>query len=560
MKLLNPSNNQAKAKLRSTVLYFSGFICMIGILKYVARISFANLHLLMSGSDLNAIYFYYSDRLIFGAHNQHFGFPLGVNASDVPYMASFNDILVHIDYALTHNLFFSVNLILIWSIFFNYSFAFALAKKMILGDFFTLVFSLAVALLPWNFYRYYHIDFLVFMSVLIPLFLFKETKTFTNFHIFLWTVLGIFIGLQNLYYVGFGLIVFFAVLIAKKNLIRSDLSLLTGIIIGFILNFGYSTDFTFKVANVFVRSLNDSLIYGGQPYLLFSPLPTSPIFQFLGLPSISTVLPPQTEADSLSNYGSFLTLFSLFIILMYLLTFSSRLSNYWDRSARTLITGLLVVWVICFAFFTRGFFGLIFSGLITRQIRSWNRFAPILEALLILISLIIALEFLKQKRSQFWKFGFLLVVIILLCDQTASLTRLTIFEGGARIDSLQTESNKIDKVLVKKNCGILQLPYVAYPESPPINTLLDYEHLDISLVNRSHSWSYGGLRSSAQDSLYQKLSQEVGNVSTQLKLRKLGFCGIAQDLRAYTDDAFSKQLDKIYGTGTTVNNYRIYRI
>ena len=84
-------------------------------------------------------------------------------------------------------------------------------------------------------------------------------------------------------------------------------------------------------------------------------------------------------------------------------------------------------------------------------------------------------------------------------------------------------------------CSSYQLPYVPFPESPPVHRLLDYELARGYVQSRSLRFGHGSLKGSRADLFFRSLAQRP--LREQLEVvRALGFRGLTVDRRGYADD------------------------
>lgn len=84
--------------------------------------------------------------------------------------------------------------------------------------------------------------------------------------------------------------------------------------------------------------------------------------------------------------------------------------------------------------------------------------------------------------------------------------------------------------VLPENCGILQLPYMAYPENGPVNKVNDYDHFWTSLANPEKSWSYGAVKNTDASIWAAQLPNVPSNEQLEI-LRAGGFCAIHLDTR-----------------------------
>jgi phosphoglycerol transferase len=86
------------------------------------------------------------------------------------------------------------------------------------------------------------------------------------------------------------------------------------------------------------------------------------------------------------------------------------------------------------------------------------------------------------------------------------------------------------------NSAVYQLPYMAFPEVPPLYHLSTYGLATPFLHSSSLRWSYGGMKGSDGDLFYRYLSQE--SLEKQIEVIEwLGFAGIYIDRRGFSDNA-----------------------
>lgn len=102
---------------------------------------------------------------------------------------------------------------------------------------------------------------------------------------------------------------------------------------------------------------------------------------------------------------------------------------------------------------------------------------------------------------------------------------------------------EIERVM-PKDSAIFQLPVVEFPESQPVGTMLDYDHLRAYLAdNGTLRWSYGSIKGRPNADWQVKLRDEVGPIGALPALMGLGFTGLWIDTKGYTDGG--KEIDQI---------------
>jgi hypothetical protein len=174
-------------------------------------------------------------------------------------------------------------------------------------------------------------------------------------------------------------------------------------------------------------------------------------------------------------------------------------------------------------------------------VRAWNRLLPILLLLFILGAAA------TIKDSQ-WARGRVsatiigaLILILVIIDSV--LPFKPAYASGAAEGERQlqiAEKYAADvNAAIPGQCGILQLPYVVYPEQGRIERLDDYQHFWQPLVNREKDWSYGAVKNTAQGEFAQSLGPVPGPDDFTM-LRDRGFCGIHVDTRGMSDQLASR--------------------
>jgi hypothetical protein len=81
---------------------------------------------------------------------------------------------------------------------------------------------------------------------------------------------------------------------------------------------------------------------------------------------------------------------------------------------------------------------------------------------------------------------------------------------------------------------IFQLPYVPFPESPPVHEMLDYDHLKAYLQSKSLRWSYGAIRGREGDE-WQRSVAVLPVPAFAETLAFAGFNGVYVDRSGYED-------------------------
>ena len=103
---------------------------------------------------------------------------------------------------------------------------------------------------------------------------------------------------------------------------------------------------------------------------------------------------------------------------------------------------------------------------------------------------------------------------------------------------------------VPANSMIFQLPYVPFPEHPPVNEMTDYDHLRAYLHSTSLRWTYGAIKGREGD-LWQKSISSLPLPQFVESLSFAGFNGIYVDRYGYADKGAALESELSGLTGTT---------
>jgi len=204
-----------------------------------------------------------------------------------------------------------------------------------------------------------------------------------------------------------------------------------------------------------------------------------------------------------------------------------------------LLHGLALLNVFAMLLATLGGFGMIFNTLITPQIRCYNRLS-IFIAFFALFAMAILLQmfgnWFATSKIKGAVFALLMVVLLGLglFDQTPKEVAWDYPTVQQRCASDRDLVARIEATLAPQSM-IYQIPYVAFPESPPLHRMFDYDHFRGYLHSRQLRWSYGAIRGRPTAIRAQELSLKP--IDEQLpELVRMGFSGIWVDRFGYEDN------------------------
>jgi len=208
---------------------------------------------------------------------------------------------------------------------------------------------------------------------------------------------------------------------------------------------------------------------------------------------------------------------------------------------------------------TIGGFGSLFALLISPHIRSYNRISVYI-AFFCVFAVVVVLDGIARRRVRTKQativFGVGLCVLLVLgiLDQTSKF-----FVPDYR--GLKAEWNDQDDFVtraeqtVPSGSMVFQLPYIPFPEAPPLHGMLDYDHLKAYLHSKSLRWSYGAIRGREGDE-WQKSVAALAVPQFVESLAYAGFNGVYVDRDGYEDKgaAIESELATTLGTTPVTSN------
>ena len=243
---------------------------------------------------------------------------------------------------------------------------------------------------------------------------------------------------------------------------------------------------------------------------------------------------PVLENTALTNYGTWVTSACLLVFLVGLVVRARR--GRPKRSALPLTSYLTVVVLL---FFVPWGLNYLVAGTVTAQVRAWNRLLPIL-LLLFIVGAMAALARTRIGRASWQSFAVAAVVIALVAVEQVMPFRAAYLDGAERGSAMVSaaEAYAADvNTVIPDDCGVLQLPYISYPEQGTVEELNDYEHFLHGLVNEGKDFSYGAVRNSEAAEPLNGLGNRFSTAQAQ-QLAAEGFCAIHVDRRGFTDRAW----------------------
>ncbi|MDP2181966.1 MAG: hypothetical protein Q8K99_05270 [Actinomycetota bacterium] len=250
--------------------------------------------------------------------------------------------------------------------------------------------------------------------------------------------------------------------------------------------------------------------------------------------TIASVEPNAINENDSASLGLFAA--TGFIFLLLWLAFRPRLRRSHpsvftlDQLATLNLTALL--------FGTVGGLGGLFAFLVSPQIRAYNRISIFLGCIALLawgVAATILRSSIRKRRSVQVLAAVCVVVLTLgLWDQTSPAyvppyqSLKTSYEADEAF--VQSVGQRLDA-----DAMVFQLPYVPYPEYPPVERMLDYDHLMPYIHSTDLRWSYGAVKGRPTDR-WQRNVAALPAVDMLKQLHLHGFAAIWIDTYGYPDE------------------------
>jgi hypothetical protein len=193
---------------------------------------------------------------------------------------------------------------------------------------------------------------------------------------------------------------------------------------------------------------------------------------------------------------------------------------------------------LAFLIGTVGGLGTIFAYVVSPQLRAWNRISVFI-AFFALMGAGLILDAMRQRIGsgsyrRRWGFaaGLAVVLAVGVLDQTGSsmappykAEAAEYFADGHFVYAMQHQ--------LPAGASVFQLPYVPFPENPPVNQMEDYAELIGYVHSTSLRWSYGQLKGLPSDWESVVVNQPLDPMLAEVSAA--GFKGIYVDTFGYTD-------------------------
>ena len=390
----------------------------------------------------------------------------------------------------------------------------------------------------------------------------RNPRTSTKSRFWILTMLTVMIVITawtGVYYVAFTLILGAAALVwrfaqrAKVRYLLADTIPFAAIsflaIIGFLPSI-LATRADPPLAQLSERLPYESVLFAGHLAVALLPIPQSSIPGFDSYnTSVSEAIAAAGwgESTSITNYGTWITSLALLVILAALIIRSRRgsppESTHRKLVSLPFITYLITVTLLWFIPWGVNY---LFAGTVTAQIRAWNRFTPIL-LLLFLLGAAAALQRTNVARKP--RIAVPIAVVVLAITALDSVLPFrsayaNSVKDAAAITKAARDYAEQTNAALPENCGVLQLPYMAYPEFGSVRGVNDYDHFWTSLTNSGKRWTYGAVKNT-DAGIWQAQLPELPTDEQIAQLRAGGFCAIHLDTRGYVSERLPQLISSL---------------
>ena len=213
------------------------------------------------------------------------------------------------------------------------------------------------------------------------------------------------------------------------------------------------------------------------------------------------------------------------------------------HAERGLLRDLSVLNIFALLLGIGGGLGYLIAVLFWSGIRSYNRISVFI-AFFSLMAVGLGLENVCRRSQKHLIIVYVVLALVFVgafLDQTTPAFIQDYDETKARFLNDQQFVNAIE-ASVPPGSMIFQLPYVPFPEEPPLYRMQDYDHFRGYLHSKNLRWSYGTVRGREGD----RVQRSVAALPTEQFVQSLAFSnftGIYLDRNGYEDNGAAKEAE-----------------
>lgn len=284
----------------------------------------------------------------------------------------------------------------------------------------------------------------------------------------------------------------------------------------------------------------ESVLFAGNFAVALLPIPQS---QLPGMSAYNQAVVEAIaaggwgESTAITNHGTWITTLTLLVLVIGLIMRVRRKALEPQNSTQVTPTFIAYLIGVTLLFFIPWGLNYLFAGTVTAQIRAWNRFIPILLLLFLLgAAAVIARTKLPQKVLA--STAIAVITLALTISDSVLPFRAAYAQNAseaAEITNAAVDYAEQVNAAIPDNCGVLQLPYMGYPEFGVVRAINDYDHFWTSITNPGKRWSYGSVKNTDASIWAAQLPELPTNEQVSL-LTGAGFCAIHLDLRGWISE------------------------
>ena len=215
-----------------------------------------------------------------------------------------------------------------------------------------------------------------------------------------------------------------------------------------------------------------------------------------------------------------------FLLLLLNLIKKIKIDPKLDNLSYLSLGGVLFATVSGFAIF--------FTYIVSENIRVYQRISIFIAFFSIFGFILVVNSLLRKIKIK--KYLYLLLLLIIGVAGLVDVTSVYIPEPRSLYSAYLSDKKFVEQIelALPDEAMVLQLPYKAFPETPPVHYLGDYALFRPYLHSRTLKWSYGITKGSSQDQWIKSLS-ELPVEGMVYKAVVAGYRGIYLNTAGYED-------------------------
>jgi phosphoglycerol transferase len=182
-------------------------------------------------------------------------------------------------------------------------------------------------------------------------------------------------------------------------------------------------------------------------------------------------------------------------------------------------------------------FGAVFAGLVSPQIRGYNRISVYIALFAVLTLGVLADRLIRRRPTPPWRWlsvGIVAVIVVLgVLDQTPGTLAAARQANAALYASDAAFGRQVEQTLPAGDT-VFQLPYIPYPGYGVVYGLQEYDPLKGYVHSDGFRWSYGAMKG-RPDAVWQESTSALPLPEMVPLLRKTGFNALWIQLNGYED-------------------------